>query len=68
MRMTQCLLFVMASWEGSILTKAQGEHGFGYDPLFWLESEQKSSAQLPREVKNALSHRGQALQALVKHF
>ena len=56
------------SWEGSILTELKGEQGFGYDPLFWVEQEQKSSAQLPREVKNALSHRGKALKALAKHF
>lgn len=56
------------SWEGSILTELKGEQGFGYDPLFWVEQEQKSSAQLPRELKNALSHRGKALKALAKHF
>jgi len=55
-------------WEGSILTEAKGEQGFGYDPLFWVEQEQKSSAQLPREVKNALSHRGKALAQLVKRL
>ncbi len=55
-------------WEGSILTALRGEHGFGYDPLFWVESEQKSSAELPREIKNQLSHRGKALSQLVNHF
>lgn len=51
-------------WEGRILTRAVGENGFGYDPVFWVEQYQCSSAQLPPEVKNALSHRGQALRAL----
>lgn len=53
-----------AAWEGIILTAAQGQNGFGYDPLFWVPSEQCSSAQLPPEVKNRLSHRGQALRRL----
>ncbi len=53
-----------AAWEGTILTAAQGQNGFGYDPLFWVPSEQCSSAQLPPEVKNRLSHRGQALRRL----
>ena len=55
-------------WEGSILTEKRGEQGFGYDPLFWVESHQCSSAELSREEKNKLSHRGQALAQLVKHF
>ncbi|GAA6205252.1 MULTISPECIES: XTP/dITP diphosphatase [Thalassotalea] len=51
-------------WEGSIITTPQGEQGFGYDPLFWQASLNMTSAQLPREIKNTLSHRGQALQLL----
>lgn len=57
-------LICQAEWEGEILEAAQGDQGFGYDPLFWLPSEGMSSAELPRERKNALSHRGQALQQL----
>lgn len=56
------------SWEGQITNEKQGEQGFGYDPVFWVEEQQLTSAQLPREVKNQLSHRGQALAQLVKHF
>ena len=56
------------SWEGGITLEKQGEQGFGYDPVFWVEEQQSTSAQLPREVKNRLSHRGQALTQLVKHF
>lgn len=52
-------------WEGSILKAPQGEQGFGYDPLFWVEAHQKSSAQLTRDIKNQLSHRGKALAKLV---
>ena len=55
-------------WEGTIAAKNLGEQGFGYDPVFWQQDLQMSSAQLPREIKNALSHRGKALAQLVKHF
>lgn len=51
-------------WEGRILRQAVGENGFGYDPVFWVEQYQCSSAQLAPELKNVLSHRGQALRAL----
>jgi len=53
-------------WEGRILTVPQGDNGFGYDPLFWVPSESCSSAQLSPELKNRLSHRGQALRKLLK--
>ena len=56
------------SWEGEMLEQARGEQGFGYDPLFWVESHQKASAELTREEKGALSHRGKALIKLVEHF
>ncbi|MDY6830099.1 MAG: RdgB/HAM1 family non-canonical purine NTP pyrophosphatase [Pseudomonadota bacterium] len=55
-------------WEGRILQQPQGQGGFGYDPLFWVESEQASAAELPAERKNALSHRGQALRRLVEQL
>ncbi|MBK8815761.1 MAG: RdgB/HAM1 family non-canonical purine NTP pyrophosphatase [Methylococcaceae bacterium] len=51
-------------WEGRILFHPQGANGFGYDPLFWVPSHHCSSAELPPEVKNSLSHRGQALRQL----
>ncbi len=53
-------------WQGSITLEKQGEQGFGYDPVFWQKDLQMTSAQLPREIKNKLSHRGQALAALIK--
>ncbi|WP_444437400.1 RdgB/HAM1 family non-canonical purine NTP pyrophosphatase [Pseudomonas sp. A6] len=52
-------------WEGSILHEARGEHGFGYDPLFWVPQSGCSSAELPPEQKNRLSHRARAM-ALLK--
>jgi XTP/dITP diphosphohydrolase len=51
-------------WEGRILRQSVGDNGFGYDPIFWVEQYQCSSAQLAPELKNALSHRGQALRSL----
>ncbi len=38
--------------------------GFGYDPIFWDPALQMSAAQMPAELKNRISHRGQALQQL----
>lgn len=51
-------------WEGRILTQPAGSNGFGYDPVFWVPTQHCASAELPPEVKNALSHRGQALRNL----
>ena len=51
-------------WHGEILQAPMGEHGFGYDPIFWDPIRQQSAAQLPADVKNRISHRGQALQQL----
>ncbi|MCB1705818.1 MAG: RdgB/HAM1 family non-canonical purine NTP pyrophosphatase [Halioglobus sp.] len=53
-------LVCQASWEGSILFEPRGEEGFGYDPLFFVPEHQCSSAQLPRELKNRISHRAKA--------
>lgn len=51
-------------WRGRILHAPQGEHGFGYDPLFYVAEHQCSSAQMPSALKNQLSHRAQAMQLL----
>lgn len=59
-------LICQGTWEGRILTEACGTNGFGYDPLFYVPTLQCASAELPGEIKNAISHRGQALQKLLK--
>ena len=51
-------------WEGRILNQTVGSHGFGYDPVVWVPSHQCASAELSPEVKNSLSHRGQASKRL----
>lgn len=53
-------------WEGILLFRPQGEHGFGYDPLFYLPEYGCSSAQLDPELKNRISHRAQALGELIR--
>ncbi len=52
-------------WHGRILHAAQGENGFGYDPLFWVAERGCSSAEMASADKNQLSHRARAM-ALLK--
>lgn len=52
-------------WEGHILEAPRGSNGFGYDPVFLVSELGCSSAELPPDEKNRLSHRGQALKKLV---
>lgn len=54
------------SWEGSIILEPQGQGGFGYDPYFYLADQGCTSAELSAELKNQLSHRGQALRELLE--
>ena len=51
-------------WEGRILHRPVGVNGFGYDPVFWVPEHNCASAELSPDVKNSLSHRGQALRSL----
>lgn len=60
-------LICQGRWEGSILLSPQGEGGFGYDPIFYVASHHCSAAELPLEIKNQISHRGQALRKLVQY-
>lgn len=59
-------LITTGQWHGSILRGPRGTGGFGYDPLFWLQGKQCSSAELSAAEKNRISHRGQALAAMVE--
>ncbi|MDX9739724.1 MAG: RdgB/HAM1 family non-canonical purine NTP pyrophosphatase [Gammaproteobacteria bacterium] len=59
-------LICQGTWEGSILTEPRGSGGFGYDPVFLVPGHGRSAAELAPETKNRLSHRGQALAALLR--
>lgn len=52
-------------WRGRIIDTPRGANGFGYDPYFLVPDFGKTAAELAPEEKNAVSHRGQALRALV---
>ena len=54
------------SWSGVITREAAGSGGFGYDPIFFVPSEGKTAAELSREEKIAISHRGRALKLLLE--
>lgn len=58
-------LIAEGEWHGQIITEHRGAGGFGYDPLFYLPELNQTAAELDPETKNAISHRGQALQTLV---
>ena len=53
------------AWHGEIVDQPRGAGGFGYDPHFLLPALGKTAAELDAQAKNAVSHRGQALRALV---
>lgn len=53
-------------WQGRILEQPRGDQGFGYDPLFFCPQQGMSSAELDRDIKNRVSHRAKALQALLQ--
>ncbi len=55
-------------WPGSVAFEEQGEHGFGYDPVFIPEGFEVTAAQLEPEVKNSMSHRGLALEQLASYL
>lgn len=57
-------LTVRAAIEGRIGYEEKGEHGFGYDPIFYVPEFGKTTAQLTEEEKNRVSHRGKALRLM----
>lgn len=58
------VLVTRQTMEGKIGYSAQGENGFGYDPIFYPDGYECSSAAISREEKNAISHRGKALREM----
>lgn len=61
-------IIAQASWQGKILFQSQGVQGFGYDPVFWVPTHNCSAAELPPAIKNKISHRGQALEMLLREI
>ena len=61
-------LIARGVWEGRILDAPREGNGFGYDPLFYVPTHGCSSAELAPDVKNAISHRGAALRALIEQL
>lgn len=59
-----CPLVAQSAWEGMVLRAPQGENGFGYDPLFRIEGDSRTSAEMSASEKNRISHRGQAIAQL----
>ena len=58
-------LIAQAWWRGEIQEEARGEHGFGYDPHFYLPAHGLTAAEMTPELKNSLSHRAMALKKLI---
>jgi XTP/dITP diphosphohydrolase len=61
-------IVVHGEWPGYLARAPRGSNGFGYDPIFVPEGEERTSAELAPEEKNALSHRCRAMRALVPHL
>ena len=57
-------LIAKGLWHGEISLDAAGQNGFGYDPVFYVSSHRCTSAELPKSVKQNISHRAQAIDAL----
>ncbi|MCY4467617.1 MAG: non-canonical purine NTP pyrophosphatase, partial [Thiotrichales bacterium] len=60
-----CPIVCEGVWKGHILDAPRGDGGFGYDPVFFVETLGRTAAELSRAEKNAASHRGQALSQLL---
>jgi XTP/dITP diphosphohydrolase len=58
-------ILATGTWEGTLISEPRGLGGFGYDPIFVPRGDERTAAELDPGLKNSLSHRGQALRALV---
>jgi len=56
------------TWEGRIIFDQKGNHGFGYDPLFYIDEHKCTAAELPQQEKNILSHRAKAMKSLCDYL
>lgn len=56
------------TWQGHLVTEPAGTNGFGYDPIFFVTETGCTSAEISPQVKNQISHRGQAMRDLLKIF
>ena len=63
----QCQAFE-AKWQGQIIDERRGTNGFGYDPIFFWPQMNKTAAELTPEIKNRVSHRGQAFAKLKSYL
>ena len=55
-------------WPGELIDAPRGEHGFGYDPFFYLSDQGCTAAELSPELKNKISHRGQAMELMIRQL
>lgn len=55
-------------WHGEVLSEPRGDKGFGYDPIMYFAEQMKTAAELAPELKNTLSHRGQAMRQFLQQF
>ena len=61
-------LIATGRWDGEIQRQPRGSNGFGYDPYFLVAGSAQTAAELPEEVKNRQSHRGQAVKVLCEQL
>jgi XTP/dITP diphosphohydrolase len=61
-------ILATGTWEGTLISEPRGLGGFGYDPIFMPHGFDRTAAELDPAEKNSLSHRGQALRALVSQL
>lgn len=59
-------IICQGEWYGSIAQAPYGEGGFGYDPIFYVPNQKATAAELGKEIKNTISHRGKALKLLMQ--